>query len=478
MGGREFPHTDDPVGRPVPGGRCGSPGTGRSSLAHGNRPCGERGEAAGVDCAPPAPSPSVVIVAIFVLLGLSAFFSGSEIAFVTANRLKAEVRARRAGWVGGVVREFLADPATFLTTTLVGNNVALIVYSTLMSLALAGPLEALMGDSPSLILAAQTLIAAILVLIFGEVIPKSILRNPTDRLLLALAGPLRLTYWVFWPLIKLAGWTSSLVVKALGAEGDTVQQFLRRDFEIVLRESRETGQIELDEEESEILSNVFELRSLRVKDSMVPRTEIRAVDETASLREVRDLFVETGFSRLPVYRENVDRIVGVVLAHDLFHAPDDLATITRSVRVVPESKPAKDLLFTFLEGEEDGVRTSHSTLAVVVDEYGGTAGIVTLEDLLEELFGDIRDEHDAAAAPVRQLEENVWLVHGRVELDALASETGLALPQGDYETVAGYLLAHIGTVPDEHEAFDLDGYRFTVLDATPARIESVRIRRL
>ncbi|MEM1055304.1 MAG: hemolysin family protein [Bacteroidota bacterium] len=420
----------------------------------------------------------MTLAAILVLLGLSAFFSGSEIAFVTANRLKAEVRARRAGGLGRIVRQFLADPATFLTTTLVGNNIALIVYSTLMSLALEGPLTDLLGESPGLVLSAQTLIAAMLVLILGEVIPKSLLRNPTDRVLLSLAGPLKLTYWVFWPLIKLAGWTSSLFVKALGAEGDTVQQFLRRDFEIVLRESRETGQIELDEEESEILSNVFELRSLRVKDSMVPRTEIRAVDETASLTEVRDLFVETGFSRLPVYRENIDRIVGVVLAHDLFHAPDDLAAITRSVRVVPESKPAKDLLFTFLQGDEDEVRTSHSTLAVVVDEYGGTAGIVTLEDLLEELFGDIRDEHDAEAAPIREAEPGVWLVHGRVEVDDLVAETEIELPEGDYETIAGYLLARLGTVPEEHEAFDLDGYRFTVLKATPSRIETVRIRRL
>ena len=421
-------------------------------------------------------------LAIVVMLVLSAFFSGSEIAFVTANRLKTEVRARRAGWVGRVVSEFMADPATFLTTTLVGNNVALIIYSTLMSLALEAPLAGLYGDHPGLVLATQTLIAALVVLVLGEVIPKSLLRNPTDRVVLALAGPLKLTYWLFWPLIKLAGGASALVVRALGADGDTVQQFLRRDFEIVLRESRETGQIELDEEESEILSNVFELRTLRVKDSMVPRTEIRAVEEGANLREVRDLFVETGFSRLPVYRENVDRIVGVVLAHDLFHAPDDLKAITRSVRVVPESKPAKDLLFTFLQGDDEGPdrgqRTGGSTLAVVVDEYGGTAGIVTLEDLLEELFGDIRDEHDAKVAPIRSLEEGVWHVNGRVELDDLKDETSIELAEGDYETVAGYLLATLGTVPDERETVELDGYRFTILQASPSRIEAVRIRKL
>ncbi|MEL6716515.1 MAG: hemolysin family protein, partial [Planctomycetota bacterium] len=352
----------------------------------------------------------MALVAILLLLGVSAFFSGSEIAFVTANRLKTEVRARREGWVGRIVQEFMADPATFLTTTLVGNNIALIVYSTLMSIALEEPLAALVGDSPGAVLALQTLIAALIVLVVGEVIPKSLLRSPTERVVLALAVPLKLTYWVFWPLIQLAKAASGLVVRALGDQGDTVQKFLRRDFELALKESLETGQIELDDEESEILSNVFELRTLRVKDSMIPRTEVQAVEETATLQEVRDLFVQTGFSRLPVYRESIDRVVGVVLAHDLFHAPDDLKAITRSVRVVPESKPAKDLLFTFLRGDDDGPRTGSSTLAVVVDEYGGTAGIVTLEDLLEELFGDIRDEHDAAAAPIRALEPGVWHV--------------------------------------------------------------------
>ena len=238
----------------------------------------------------------------------------------------------------------------------------------------------------------------------------------------------------------------------------------------MIRESRETGTLDLDEEESEILANVFELRSLRVKDSMVPRTEVVAVEEGASLEDVRRTFVETGFSRLPVYRENIDRVVGVVLAHDLFHAPASLSSILRPARVVPESKPARDLLFDFLQGG--------STMAVAVDEYGGTAGVVTIEDLLEELFGDIRDEHDAAAAPVRQLDERTFLVHGRVELEDLEAEAGVALPPGDYDTVAGFVLAHTGSVPAEREAFDLNGLRVTVVRASQSRIETVRIRKL
>ncbi|MEM7786679.1 MAG: hemolysin family protein, partial [Bacteroidota bacterium] len=412
----------------------------------------------------------MALALILVMLVLSAFFSGSEIAFVTANRLKTEVRARRAGWLGRVVQQFLADPATFLTTTLVGNNVALVVYSMLMSLTLDGPLTAFyegtvgLDDPTASVLVTQTIIAALVVLVVGEVIPKSLLRQPSGRMLLALAGPLRLTYVVFWIPIKVAGFVSGWIARLGGRPADTLQQFLRRDFELVIRESRETGTLDLDDEESEILSNVFELRSLRVKDSMIPRMEIVAVEESASLDEVRQTFIDTGFSRLPVYHENVDTIVGVVLAHDLFHAPDSLGAILRPPRIVPESKPARDLLFDFLQGG--------STLAVAVDEYGGTAGIVTLEDLLEELFGDIRDEHDAAAAPIRETEPGVWLVHGRVELGDLKAEAALDLPTGDYDTVAGFLLSHAGRVPAEREVFDTDGLRFTVLKASPSRIEA------
>lgn len=414
---------------------------------------------------------------VLLMLALSAFFSGSEIAFVTTNRLKAEVRARRSGRLGRIVQDFLADPGTFLTTTLVGNNVALIVYSTLMSVYLEGPLTRLFGGpgavpgaDPSVagaVLLAQTVFASLVVLVFGEVLPKSLLRDPAERVVLALAAPLKLTYYLFWPLIKLAGWTSSLFVRLAGVPADSMQQFIRRDFEIVIRESRATGAISLDEEETEILSNVFELRTLRVKDSMVPRTDVRAVEEGASLEAVRRIFVETGFSRLPVYREHIDRIVGVVLAHDLFHEPASLAEIIRPVRAVPETKSARDLLFQFLRGGE--------ALAIVVDEYGGTAGIVTTEDLLEELFGDIRDEHDAAAAPIRQIAERTYLLHGRVELETLYEKTGIALPEGDYDTVAGYLLDRIGSVPQERETFDLDGLRFTIQKARANRIEVVRI---
>jgi CBS domain containing-hemolysin-like protein len=416
----------------------------------------------------------------FLLLALAlllvAFFAGSEVAFTTANRLRAEVRARRAGVLGALASRFLHDPPRLLTTTLVGTTAALVLYATLMGRYLEGPLTTLFAGAfgtPSVsgwVLVTETVVASALVVVFGRLLPQSLLREPPERVVLALAVPLRLAYGLLLPLVRVAAWASDALVRFLGAPSGSLQQFLRRDFEVVLRESRETGALELDEEETEILANVFELRTLRVKDSMVPRTEIQAVEASAGLDAVRQRFIETGHSRLPVYREHVDQIVGVVLAHDLFHAPASLAAIVRPVPVVPGTKPVRDLLFSFLQGG--------TTLAVVIDEYGGTAGIVTVEDLLEELFGDIRDEHDPARAPMRRLDERTVVASGRVELEALEETLGVALPEGDYDTVAGFLLDRLGTIPAEREAFDLDGYRFTVLKASANRVEAVRITKL
>ncbi|HEX8384621.1 MAG TPA: hemolysin family protein [Rubricoccaceae bacterium] len=415
----------------------------------------------------------MVVASILLALVLSAFFAGSETAFVTANRLKTEVRARQSGGLGRTAQAFLADPGSLLTTTLVGATVSLAAYAVLVGAWLDGALTVFFGDrlglpgAGALAFLVETLGAAVVLLVVGEVLPKSLLRQPSARALFALAGPLRLAYYALWPLIKVAGWTSGLLVRAVGTPADSLRQFLRRDFELAIRESRETGTLDLDDEESEILSNVFEFRALRVKDSMVPRTDICAVDETATVEEVRQRFIETGHSRLPVYRGTIDRVVGVALAHDLFHSPDSLAAILRPVRMVPESKPVRDLLSDFLRGG--------ASMAVAVDEHGGTAGVVTIEDLLEELFGDIRDEHDAAAAPIRRLDDHTFLVHGRVELDELADGTGIRLPEGDYDTVAGCLLAHAGHVPAEGEEFVLDGLRLTVATAAANRIEAVRI---
>jgi putative hemolysin len=417
------------------------------------------------------------LLLIVVTLLLSAFFSGSEIAFVTANRLRVEVFARRGGMVGRLVSQFLEDPATVLTTTLVGNNFALVIYSTLVALYLEGPFRSFYlnviglqeGASGILALATQTIVASLVVLIIGEIIPKSLIREISNRAVFALALPLRVFYFLLLPMIVVARGSASLLVKLLKADSDSFSQFMRRDFELMIEESKRTGELDLDEEESTLLTNVFAMSTIRVKESMCPRTDIVALEESASLAEVRQLFVESGHSKIPIYRENIDNIVGIAFAYDLFNEPSSLAEVMRPATFVPETKLSKELLQEFL--------AKKTSIAIVIDEYGGTAGLVSSEDLLEEIFGDIHDEFDTDTNTLRMINKTAVIASGRVHIDELAEKMDIDLPEGDYETVAGYLLEKLGQIPEVRSEFELDGYAFVILRATANRIDLVRITR-
>ncbi len=415
------------------------------------------------------------VALILLTLVLSAFFSGSEIAFVTANRLRVEVFARRGGFVGKIVSRFLEDPATLLTTTLVGNNLALVIYSTLVALYLESPLQAFYGGTVglesgtagALTLVTQTILASLVVLIFGEIIPKSLLREIANRAVFALAIPLRITYFLLYPMILVARWSASGLIKVIKADSSSYTEFMRRDFELLIEEGMRSGELELDAEEGTLLSNVFAMSTIRLKESMVPRTDVIAMDEQTPLSELQQTFVSTGHSKIPIFRENIDNIVGIAFAYDFFDRPTSLKEIIRPATFVPETKLSKELLEEFLE--------TKTSIAIVIDEYGGTAGLVTSEDLLEELFGDIKDEFDLDETILRILDEGSVIASGRLEIDELAEKTTISLPDGDYETVAGYLLERLGTIPEARDEFELDGYRFVILQATVSRIDTVRI---
>ncbi len=417
------------------------------------------------------------ILLILLMLGFVGFFAASEIAFVTASRLRVEVEARRGGLAGQVVMRFLRDPATFLTTTLVGTNLALVLYSTLVAFYLDPPLERLFGvqlglstgTADVLVLVTQTIIASTIVLVFGEIIPKSIARETANRAVFVLGLPLRVFYWLLWVLVKLAGSTSAMLARLFRSDAEDFAQFIRRDFEILLQEHRDI-EVNPGADDDDVLANVLTLGGLRVRELMVPRPDVEAVEKNASLDEVRERFIESGHSRLPVYDESVDRIVGIAFAFDLFGNPPTLADMLRPAHFVPEQKGVQDLLREMLA-------LNHS-LAIVVDEYGGTAGLVTREDLLERLFGDIQDEFDMEDDYVRQAGPDVLIAAGRTDLDLLADRYDVSLSDGNYETLAGYLLDRIGEVPPPKSAFDFDAWRFTILDATANRINLVRIEKV
>jgi len=408
---------------------------------------------------------------------LSGFFSGSEIAFVSANRLKLEIESRKDSWTGRIVQNFAENPDTFLTTTLVGNNIVNVLYATLMTLFLVAPITNLseswfgVAPSPVAMLTAQTVIASVVIMIFGEILPKALFRMHADWWVRIIAIPQQICHWVLKPFIVIANGASNVIIKLVQPESEKAEQFFRRqDVELIFKELRDSGGRDLDKEDSEILHNVLELSNIRVKESMIPRTDMVGVEKNTSIEETLSLFISSGFSKLPVYQESIDDIIGVIFAYDLFNNPDNLTEIMRPIKLVPASQKSKDLLSEF--------RQSKISVAVVIDEYGGTAGMVTIEDLLEEVVGDIQDEYDTEDNIIKKLSANTYVISGGVEIEDLVEaypEITLPVETAEYETIAGYVINSLGRIPKVNEELIMDESKIIISKATPSRIETVKL---
>jgi len=417
------------------------------------------------------------LLLIILTIFLSGFFSGSEIAFVSANRLKLEIESRKSSWTGRVVNYFVRNPETFLTTTLVGNNIVNVVYATLMTLFLVNPINSLyqswFGTIPSSVtlLIIQTIVASVIIMLFGEILPKALFRINADWWVKIIAVPQQICNWIFKPLIFLADKSSDLIIKLINPEIDrSGRVFRRQDVELIFKELRDTGGHDLDKEDSEILHNVLELSNKRVKESMIPRTDIVAVEKNTSIDETLKLFISSGFSKLPVYQESIDDIIGVIFAYDLFSNPKNLIEIMRPIKLIPVSQKSKDLLSEF--------RKSNLSVAIVIDEYGGTAGMVTIEDLLEEVVGDIQDEYDTEEHFVKKLSNNTYIMSGGIEIEDLREEypeIELPIESSEYETVAGYIINKLGRIPKVNEELLIDGNKIIISKATPSRIETLKL---
>lgn len=419
----------------------------------------------------------IELLLILLTILLSGFFSGSEIAFVSANRLKLEIESRKTSWTGRVVNYFVRNPETFLTTTLVGNNIVNVVYATLMTLFLVAPITNIFetwlgfGPSPVTLLVIQTIIASVIIMIFGEILPKALFRIHADWWVKIIAVPQQICNWIFKPLIYLADLSSDFIIRMINPEIDrSGQVFRRQDVELIFKELRDTGGSDLDKEDSEILHNVLELSNKRVKESMIPRTDIVAIEKNTSIEETLKVFISSGFSKLPVYQESIDDIIGVIFAYDLFNNPKNLTEIMRPIKLVPSSQKSKDLLSEF--------RKSNISVAVVIDEYGGTAGMITIEDVLEEVVGDIQDEYDTEDHIMKKLSNNTFVISGGVEIEDLREQfPEISLPEetSDYETLAGYIIDSLGRIPKVNEELLIDNNKFIISKASPSRIETVKI---
>lgn len=414
---------------------------------------------------------------IAITLVLSGLFSGTEIAYVSANRLKLEIRARKNSIGAPHLTFFLRNPESFMATILIGNNIVNVAYATLMTLFLTSPIidsyQHYFDVEPTgvTVLVLQTTIASILIMIFGEIIPKAMFRTNPDLFMSVLSLPIRVCSWFFSPLVYISNKAAKQIIGLFQQDEDPVTEYFRRsDIELLFKEIGDDNNGDLDREDSELLSNVLELQNIRVKESMIPRTEIVAVEDTATVTEARNKFIESGFSKLPVYHENMDNIVGVIFAYDLFKDPKDLKDIIRPVKHVPSSQKSKALLSDF--------RKLNTSLAIVIDEYGGTAGLVTIEDLLEEVVGDIQDEYDDDDNFIKKLSENTWLLSGSVEIEDLIDEyPEVKIIQNDstYETIAGYIIHESGRIPKLNEEVILGNIKFVITKATQTRIEVVKL---
>lgn len=417
------------------------------------------------------------LLLIILTILLSGFFSGSEIAFVSSNRLKMEIESRKDSWTARIVQNFVEKPDTFLTTTLVGNNIVNVLYATLMTLFLVAPITALseswfgVTPTPVALLITQTVIAAVVIMIFGEILPKALFRMHADWWVRIIAIPQQICHWLLKPLIVVANGASNIIIKMIQPESEKAEQFFRRqDVELIFKELRDTGGRDLDKEDSEILHNVLELSNKRVKESMIPRTDMVGVEKNTSIKETLSLFISSGFSKLPVYEETIDDVIGVIFAYDLFNNPENLTDIMRPIKLVPASQKSKDLLSEF--------RKSNISVAVVIDEYGGTAGMVTIEDLLEEVVGDIQDEYDTEDNIIKKLSGDTYVISGGVEIEDLLEnhpEIPLPVESAEYETIAGYIINSLGRIPKVNEELIMDGSKIIISKATPSRIETVKL---
>src|SRR6056297_419932 len=420
--------------------------------------------------------PEFIIITITVLL--SGFFSGSEMAFVSANRLKLEIESRKNTLTGRSLSFFSEKPEIFLTTTLVGNNIVNVLYATLMAIFLVEPVNRIyyslfeVDPSVAMVLFIQTVIASVIILLIGEILAKAIFRIQADFLVKVVATPLRVMNFIFRPLISISNVSSAILVKWLRVGNERSDKvFRRQDVEMIFKELRDSGgSDDIDQDDSEILHNVLELSNKRVRDTMVPRTEMIAIDRNSPLEELKNLFITSGYSKIPVYQDNIDDIIGVVFAYDLFSSPENIGDILRPVKLIPSSKKSKDLLQEF--------RQSNISVAIVIDEYGGTAGMVTIEDLIEEVVGDIQDEYDKTDEVIKKISNHTYVISGNVELDELEEkypEIELQDSGDEFETLAGYIISHIGRIPKVNEEIQIQENKFIISKATPNRIETVKL---
>ena len=413
-----------------------------------------------------------VIIAILICLLLSAFFSGMEIAFVSSNKLRIEIDKSNKGITRKVIDLFVSNSGMYITTILVGNNVVMVIYGIFMSDFLDPKLDAL-GVTVGMRMFLVTLISTLIVLVTGEFFPKVIFRAKPNVFLKIFAIPVFIFYIIFFPISYFSVWFGGLILRIFTgtklAYKEENRAFGKIDLNNLIEEGEGTGTQNEEEHDIKLFRNALDFSEVKLRECIVPRPDIVALPIESSLDELRELFVKTGLSRILIYRDNIDNVIGYVHSSALFHYPETVEKAVSKILIVPETMSALRLLNLFTKEQK--------SVAVVVDEFGITAGMITIEDIMEEIFGEIEDEHDHLNLKEEQLSTNEYLFSGRLEVDYLNEKYSLSLPENEeYETLAGLILYYNEDIPATGEKIEIEGLEFEIVSVKGARIEEVIVR--
>ncbi|PKQ60781.1 hemolysin [Labilibaculum filiforme] len=412
------------------------------------------------------------LIIIFIMLALSAFFSGMEIAFIAANKLRMELDRNKNTASAKVLSIFAQNPGYYISTMLVGNNIALVVYGILMA-KLLEPSIALFVDTESLILAIQTFISTILILVTAEFIPKTLFRINPNMALNLFALPVMFFYILFYPITSFTIFLSKNIIrkvfKTIITEEEESQAFGKVDLDHLVQEGQDAQTISDDDRHDiKIFRNALDFSKVKLRECIVPRNEIEAMEINGEIDQLTQRFIETGFSRILIYKDSIDNIVGYVHSSVIFKNPQSIKSGLTNIIIVPETMPAHKLLNLFTQ--------EHKSVAIVVDEFGGTAGMVTIEDIMEEIFGEIEDEHDDIDLEEQKISDTEYILAGRLEIDYLNDKYELNLPGSeDFETLNGYLIYTYESIPKYNETIRIEKFNFKILEVSNTRVIKTRL---
>ena len=415
-----------------------------------------------------------LLIVILVTILFSAFFSGMEIAFISANRLRLELDKKQNVVFSSLISLFTKFPGQFIATMLVGNNLALVIYGIAFAKILKPFLDVYI-HSNSLVLLIQTIISTMIILATAEYLPKMLFRINPNKILKFFTVPIAFFYFLFYPVTKIAIWISKIVLRLfLNEQIKSVDEkivFNRIDLDHFVNESETaTSQTNHDiDSEVKLFRNALDFSKVKLRDIMVPRTEIVSLDIDSTIEELHQKFIETGYSRILFYSGNIDNIVGYIHHSFIFTNPDSIQSNLRNVLIVPETMPASKLLQQFIQ--------QRRSIAIVVDEFGGTSGMVSSEDILEEIFGEIEDEHDTSDLISKQVNPSEYILSGRLELEQLNEAYNLEFPENEnFETLAGFILFNHQSIPKINTVITIDQYQIKILKATNTKIELIHLK--